>query len=134
MELFYACCGKSICNGCVHSFRKSGKIGKCPFCNSDRVTKTDEDKVEEPMKWVEANDAESMCLLAGIYHQGINGVQQDHTKAMELYTSAADLGSSRAHSHLADIYHEGGDLKKAKFHVKAAAMLGNETARHILDA
>jgi TPR repeat protein len=26
-------------------------------------------------------------------------------------------------------YHEGGDLKKAKFHYEAAAMAGNEAAR-----
>ena len=43
---------------------------------------------------------------------------------MDLYARAAELGCSKAHSNLADIYHEGGDLKKAKFHNVAAAMAG----------
>ena len=37
---------------------------------------------------------------------------------------------SSAHHNLGDIYYEGGDLKKAKFHYEAAAMLGNEVARN----
>ena len=51
---------------------------------------------------------------------------------MELYVSAAELGCSSAHYFLAKHYHEGGALKKAKFHLEAAAMAGNEIARHNL--
>jgi hypothetical protein len=54
-EKYYPCCGKSICGGCVHSCSQSGNH-KCPFCNSDRDNKTDEEDVEEIMKRVEAND------------------------------------------------------------------------------
>jgi TPR repeat protein len=50
------------------------------------------------------------------YHLGLNGFQQDHAKAVELYVRAADLGNKKAHHHLATIYHEGGDMKKAKLH------------------
>jgi TPR repeat protein len=35
---------------------------------------------------------------------------------MDLYTRAADLGYKDAHHNLAGVYHEGGDLMKAKFH------------------
>ena len=35
-------------------------------------------------------------------------------------------------SHLADVYHQGGDLKKTRFHFEAAAMAGNEFARCIV--
>jgi hypothetical protein len=35
-EVYYPCCGKNICRGCVHSFRESGNM-KCLFCNSDRA-------------------------------------------------------------------------------------------------
>jgi hypothetical protein len=35
IEQYFPCCGKSICGGCIHSFRKSGNTRKCPFCNSD---------------------------------------------------------------------------------------------------
>ena len=81
---------------------------------------------------MEANDADSICLLANSYDNGTNGFPQDHTKAIEFYAKAADLGHSEAHNHLADIYYEGGDMKKAKFHYEAAAMAGHEIARYML--
>jgi TPR repeat protein len=129
-ELYYSCCGKSICKGCVYSFHKSGNNnGKCPFCNADQG-KTDEEAVEELMKRVEANDPGAIWLLAANYHHGLNGIQQDHTKAMELYARAADLGCSKAHNNLGVIYEGEGNLKKAKFHIEDAAMAGSEVARY----
>jgi TPR repeat protein len=132
MEEYYPCCGKSVCGGCKHSFRESGNIGKCPFCNSDKSSKTYEDHVEEIMMRVAANDAASIFLLANCYDKGIGGLQHDHTKSMELYARAGQLGCTKAHSHLGSIYHKGGDMKKAKFHFAAAAMAGDEAARHNL--
>jgi tetratricopeptide (TPR) repeat protein len=130
METYYPCCGKSVCEGCIHSFRESGNNEKCPFCNSDRGGKTDEeDAIKDIRKRVEANDAGAICLLANSYHHGVNGFQQDQTKAIELYTRAADLGFNKAHNYLGDIYRDGGDMKKAKFHFEAAAMEGHELAR-----
>jgi TPR repeat protein len=84
------------------------------------------------MKRVVANDSASIYLLANSYHYGLNGFQEDHAKAMELYTTAADLGHSKAHFHLGNIYLEGGNLKKAKFHYEATAMAGHEMARYII--
>jgi TPR repeat protein len=131
MELYYTCCGKGICAGCAHSFRKSGNEDKCPFCNADQ-DKTEEERVEEIMKRVEANDAASINLLAGYYYHGGLGLQQDRTKAIELYARSSELGCSTAHRSLGNIYHEGGDLKKAKFHYEVAAMAGHEEARYNL--
>ena len=133
-EEYYPCCGKSICCGCVHSFAKSGNIGKCPFCNSDRSSKTEEECVEEMMRRMEANDAGAIFQLGNSYENGLNGVQQDRTRAKELYTRAVELGCSKAHGSLSDIYHKGGYLKKAKFHLEAAAMAGHEVARYNLGA
>ena len=96
MEQYYPCCGKSICVGCIHSFAMSGNIDKCPFCKSDRGSKTDEENVEQIMKRVEANDPASIYVLAGYYQEGRGGFQQDHSKAMDLYARAADLGFSKA--------------------------------------
>jgi TPR repeat protein len=81
---------------------------------------------------MEANDAASKKMLAGSYYQGLNGIQQDRAKAIDLYAKAAELGNSEAHSHLGKIYHEGGNMKKAKFHFEAAAMAGHEGARYNL--
>ena len=64
---------------------------------------------------------QSFCWLCTHYHLERAGFQQDHAKATELYTRAAELGCSKAHSHLADVYHQGGDLKKTRFHFEAAA-------------
>ena len=131
-EKYYPCCGKSICGGCVHSFFESVNTERCAFCNSEQSSKTLEERVEDLLKRVEANDAASIFLLANSYHHGLNGFQQDHAKAMGLYPRAADLGCIKAHNQLGGIYHEGGGMKKAKFHFEAAAMAGNEIASYNL--
>ena len=126
---YYPCCGKNICRGCVYSFGQSGNGDKCPFCNSDRAGKTVEEDVEDNMKRAEANDADSIWLMAGYYYRGLGGLQQDHTKAMELYNRAAELGCSKANLTLADVFREEGNMKKAKLYYEAAAMAGYEVAR-----
>ena len=126
---YYQCCGKRICKGCVYSLCESDNDAKCPFCNSDRSSKTDEEMVGEVMKRVEVNDAGAICYLGGYYYYGTGGFPQDLAKAMELYSRAADLGCGKAHYNMADVYYKGGDLKKAKFHIEAAAMTGDDVAR-----
>jgi TPR repeat protein len=126
---YYPCCGKSICRGCIHSFCESGNNEKCAFCNTDRSNKTEEESNEEIMKRAEANDAASICMLAAHYQRGLGGFHQDQAKAIELFTKSAELGYSKAHCNLGNIYHEGGDLKKAKFYFEAAAMAGHDLAR-----
>jgi TPR repeat protein len=128
-ETYYSCCGKSICKGCVDSFLKSENIGKCPFCNSVGLGKTDEDNIQELMKRAEANDAGAMTALGSFYYHGIVGLQQDQKRAMELWTQASKLGYSDAHFNLGIIYDAEGNLKKAKFHTEAAAMAGHGPAR-----
>jgi TPR repeat protein len=128
-ETYYSCCGKSICEGCVYSFCKSGNGDNCPFCKADHVNKTDGEKVEEMMKRVEVNDADAMYVLGSYHSHGQLGLQQDQEKALELWTRAAALGSSMAHFELGNIYDAGGDSKKAKIHYEAAAMAGNEVSR-----
>jgi hypothetical protein len=128
---YYSCCGKSICSGCVYSFRESGNDDNCPFCNSDRG-KTVGDMIEEVRKRVAANDVGAICQLANYYYFGEHGLQQDHAKSTELSSRAAYLGSSQANFNLADLHYKGGDLKKAKFHNEAVAMAGHEVARYNL--
>jgi TPR repeat protein len=128
-ERYYECCGKRICGGCFHSIRKSGNDYKCPFCNSDRDSKTDDERVEEIMKRVEANDAGAMHVLGTYYCHGQLGLQHDRSNAIELWKQATELGYSQAHYHLGVIYIQEGNLKKAKIHYEAAAMAGDEVAR-----
>ena len=88
--------------------------------------------VEEILKRVEANDAVGMGMLGSYYCHGYLGLQQDHNKAIELWTRAADLGSKKAHISLYDVYEYSdlGDTRKAKFYLEAAAMAGHEGARN----
>ena len=65
---------------------------------------------------MEANDAASICRLAGFFLHESEGLQQDHAKAMSLYNRAAALSFSKAHCFLGNHYYEGGNLKKAKYH------------------
>ena len=116
---------KNVCGGCIHSCRESGNDDKCPFCNSEGG-KTEEEDVEDNMKRVEANDPASIYVLAGFHYDGFGGLQQDQSKAMELYAKAAELGNSEAHSHLGNVYRKGANMKKA------AAMAGHEVSRNIL--
>jgi TPR repeat protein len=81
-------------------------------------------------KRVEANDPASIFILGDHYCNGLGGLQQDQTKGMELLTKSAELGCSKAHMNLSKHYHVGGDMKKAKFHCEATAMLGCEVARY----
>jgi len=131
MQPYYSCCGKSICQGCVHSFYKSGNIDKCPFCNAEVNISTGR-KVEEMMKRVAANDPTSIFMLGNYYLDGIGGLHQDAEKAKEHWTQAAKFGSNKAHFALGRFYEEGGDITKAKFHYEVAAMTGHDSARYNL--
>ena len=113
----------------MYSFAQSDNECKCPFCNFDRASKTDGEIVADMMKRTDANDAASIYMLGTCYRNGLRGLQQDRTKAIELYARAGQLGCSKSHTHLGVLYHEGGDMKKAKFHFEAAAMAGHDVAR-----
>jgi TPR repeat protein len=131
-EEFFPCCGKRICRGCEYSFNQTGNESNCPFCNSDHGGKPVEEEVADMMKRVAANDPASICMLATHYHLGRAGFQQNHAKTVELLTKSAELGFSKAHSLLGNVYYIGGTSKKAKFHYEAAAMAGDEVSRYNL--
>ena len=119
-EQYFSCCGKSICAGCVNSLPRNG--GACPFCNAERKGKSVEEIFEELIKRVEAKDAGAIYALGSYYRQGLGALGKDLEKAIELWKQAAELGFTKAHFHLGIEYHNGGDLKKSKFHYEAAAM------------
>ena len=130
METYYPCCGKSICQGCFYSCLTTGNEN-CPFCKAE-TDKTNEEEIEEILKRVEVNDAGAMCVLGTYYHHGVHGLQQDRTKAMNLWKQAAELGSSNSHFAMGGTYDDWGYSEKAKFHFEAAAMAGHERARCIV--
>jgi len=61
-------------------------------------------------------------------------LNQDWGRAVELYARAAARGRVRLILSSVSTYYDRGNLKKAKFHYKAAAMAGHKAARNHLGA
>jgi len=84
---YKSCCGKTICCGCVQAplyDNQGNKVNnqKCPFCRTPPPA-SDEDNVERLKIRMEAGDPEAMSAV-GIYHrEGVSGILQDYTKALE---------------------------------------------------
>ena len=87
---------------------------------------------------MENGNAKACNALAGYYHYGSNGVQQDYTKANELYLKAGELGCAEAYYNLGCSYSNGlgveTDKKKGIRYFEFAAIGGNVPARHALGA
>ena len=130
----YPCCSKLVCIGCNLANQKREAKGrhqvKCPFCR-EAGSKTEEEKFEQLMKRIEANDPVAMCFMATQrYHGG------DFKAAFEYWTKAAALGDAEAHYQLSVLYLEGKgvgkDEKKQRYHLEQAAIEGNPMARQNL--
>jgi len=78
---------------------------------------------------VDAGDPKAIYHLGDKYHSGLNGLEKDMTRAVELYERAAELGVKGAHYNLGCFYDEGKvvekDTAKAIRHYEAAAMSGH---------
>ena len=150
--IFEPCCGKSICKGCSVTIRAKAKEmrdaaidgrGKkkewdmCAFCRTPH-TKSDKEGTRRIKILVENGNAKACNALAGYYHYGSNGVQQDYTKANELYLKAGELGCAEAYYNLGCSYSNGlgveTDKKKGIRYFEFAAIGGNVPARHALGA
>ena len=68
-------------------------------------------------KAAELGSAKAMCELGWQYRQGTVALEEDHTKAIELFQKAAELGEPEAYYWLARCYQFGigveKDLEKA---------------------
>jgi len=77
MEVYYSCCGKSICGGCIHSLNMNWKPEKnetCLFCNTEILVKSDAEKIGYMMRRVNSNDAGAMHALGTCYYNGELGL------------------------------------------------------------
>ena len=87
---FKSCCGKLICNGCIHAMdeeaRGKGKIDLCAFCRVPEAT-SDEENVKRTMKLIKAGNADAFYNFGGYYARG-EGMPRDLAKANELYLKA----------------------------------------------
>ena len=128
---FFPCCGKDICDGCVHAMREREKAKNCPFCRSTRV-----EAAAGTEKLMKKGNGNAIFMLAGLYSKGTMGMPQDWTKANELWQKAGELGHPKAYYKLAKSYYKGNgvemDKMKAKHYLELAAMGGHAVARHHL--
>ena len=132
---YFSCCGKVICNGCVHAHRTADNRNLCPFCRTPAST-SDGETIKRVKKRTEGGDVLAINSLGWYYYHGGKGLRQDHNKAMELYLRAGELGYAAAYFNLGNAYRNGDgverDAKKAKYYYELAAMGGDTMARHNL--
>jgi len=84
---------------------------------------------------VDAGDAHAMFSLGSHYSHGLYGLQQDYTKALEIYHRAAELSDTASYHNIGTAYNHGRgverDDKKAMYWERAA-MTGDASGRHNL--
>ena len=87
-------------------------------------------------KRADKGDAEAIKVLGGHYYFGDLGLTKDVTRAIALYTEAAELGSLDAHYRLGDAYYAGEGVEEDKprgiRHWQQAAMKGDVDSRHAI--
>ena len=139
-QTYKVCCGKVICSGCRYApvYDNQGnkvdneKQNQCPFC---RVVapKSEEELIERREKRIEAGDPIAIYNRGCRYRDGTDGFPQNHTKALELWHRAAELGDSKAYCSIGVSYDNGEgveiDKKKAVHYYELSAFMGNATAR-----
>jgi len=129
---YQTCCGKVVCIGCYYAL--SGDInGLCPFCRTPAPAIQD-DIFERNYKRIEMNDPEAHYNLGFVYYNGKYDLPINHTKALELWHRAGELGCALAYQSIGSAYYTGvgvrKDMKKAQHYFELAAMRGHVKARH----
>ena len=134
---FYTCCMKRLCMGCVLVAELRGMLDRCPFCRTTLPT-DDASNLAMIRKRVSKGDAEAIKHLGEKYYSGGCGLAENVSRAIELWTEAAELGSLDAHYHLGHKYYhgEGVEVNKPRglHHCQQAAMKGHVPSRHSLGA
>ena len=132
---FQSCCGKILCLGCIQATYVDNDRILCPFCRAPHTNSISE-HIERLLKRVEANDANAIHNLGGMYQTGGMGFPQDYGKAMDLLLRAGELGSAESYYQIANNYFYGRGVKKSHkkstYYSELAAMGGNAGARYNL--
>ena len=129
---FNACCMKTVCNGCIFAGLRRGIYDSCPFCRTP-PPRDEASAIAMIHRRVGKGDAEAIYLLGMKYYYGSLGLAKDATRAVELWTEAAELGSNNAHFHLGHAYYHGDGVEEDKprgiHHWQQAAMKGDALGR-----
>lgn len=131
-EIVYnACCGETICLGCIMSQKRTLIIGTdvqnpvngsteeeleferislsedpvCPFCRAEGH-EGDDELLKRLFKQIDKyKDPRAMIMAGAYYVEGLHGVSKDLTKAEELYKRSYDLGYPMAAHRLYELFH-----------------------------
>jgi len=133
-QVYMECCGKKICQGCVHAVSLRDDDQLCAFCRTPAATT--EELIQRYTKRMGLNDVVAIRNMGCFYAEGRYGLPQDHTKALEHYHRAAELGHAVANYNIGCKYIKGEgvrwDEKKAVHYYELAAMSGDVMARNNL--
>ncbi|EJK60774.1 hypothetical protein THAOC_18816 [Thalassiosira oceanica] len=135
-SVFYSCCMKSVCDGCCIMAFEQGYGADCPFCRTPEA-ENDDLVLGMIQKRVAARDPIAIRRLGDFHLTGECGLEKNTTRALELWTEAAELGSMEALFKLGIAVHQG-ELGVAQDEIKgiryweAAAMQGCAESRHML--
>jgi len=131
------CCMKRVCDGCRLAAHLRGMNDRCAFCRTTRPC-GDASVLAMIQKRVNKGNVEAIYFLGEISYQGTHGLAKDVSRAIELWTEAAELGSLDAHYMLGRRYYTGDGVEEDKprgiHHWKQAAMEGHVPSRHNLGA
>ncbi|MCJ8349387.1 tetratricopeptide repeat protein [Moritella sp.] len=84
-------------------------------------------------KAAELNDADSQFYI-GMMHYNGEGVVKDNQLAIQWLSKAADKGNATAQCNLANVYHQEGLYREARFWYEEASQNGHVQARKILES
>ena len=137
---YMSCCGKIVCCGCcfapVYDSQGNEVTEKvCPFCRAMAPTSYEE-TIKREKNRVEMNDAIAIYSFGNYYRDGVNGYEQDYSKALELWHRAGELGYGEAYCSIGYAHQHGEgvevDEKKATVYYEIAAIGGDEDSRYNL--
>ena len=135
---YMSCCRKVICSGCVHATKGLTVDQLCPFCRAPSPKGKEMREMAEKCvcSETEINDCHLIYSLGIWYMNGEFGFPQDHTKALEYFHRAGELGFASGFYNVGYVYFNGNgvqcDMKKAVYYWELAAMMGDVDARYIL--
>ena len=132
-SILNACCMKSVCHGCSLAAEKGGMGKTCPFCRST-TPKTDTKVLEMVMKRVAAKDPVAIQRLGDFHLNGNHGFEKSSSRAFELWSEAAKLGSTEALFKMGMEFYQGDrdvsqDKAKGVRCLESAAMQGCAKSR-----
>ena len=87
---YHACCGKTLCCGCIDAIEAEDEDITCPFCRTPEHT-SDEELIERMKKRVGASDADAFLLLGKFYNRGDVGFPQDRTRQCSSFSGLESL-------------------------------------------